>query len=55
MKLEASDRSLISETPYLMVKVPGGRMRAHGGLDQDGWSLELLVKECFFFMICPMR
>ena len=35
MKLEASDRSLISEAPYLMVKVPEGRMHTYGGFDQD--------------------
>ena len=43
MKLEASDRSLISETPYLMVKVPGGRMHTYGGLKQDEWNLKLLI------------
>ena len=43
MKLEVSDRSLISEAPYLIVKVPGGRMHTYGGLDQNEWNLKLLI------------
>ena len=45
MKHEASDRSLISETPYLIVKVPGGRMHTHVSLEQDERNLKLLKNQ----------